>query len=79
MEQLEVRSILHAVDLLHYLSVNCIVLSSDIKYPDLNNGYGVQYVLAPLNDCLSCTISHMVLVLVMFLSSKVILFVCKDC
>ena len=40
MEQLEVRSILHAVDLLHYLSVNCIVLSSDIKYPDLNNGYG---------------------------------------
>ena len=40
MEQLEVRSILHAVDLLHYLSVHCIVLSSDIKYPDLNNGYG---------------------------------------
>ena len=25
MEQLEVRSILHAVDLLHYLSVNCSV------------------------------------------------------
>ena len=42
-------------------------------------GMDIQCVLAPLNDCLSCTVPHMVLLLVMSLLSKVILFVCKDC
>ena len=36
-------------------------------------GMIVQYVLACLNDCLSCPVPHMVLVLVMSLLSKVIL------